>query len=170
MFSMDENETKRLIELLKEAIAKSGRSMREIERALGWSQGYLGSILRGRIALKVRHVFALARELGLEPLSFFLTVAPPRDPNWVLEQLGIPPPGSEEPGPEPIDPAPPLTRKELEDLVRETLREELEKIGADVPAYYYDKSLTPPDLHDDLPDDLTGDLLGDPKPDPGYSR
>lgn len=145
MFFMDENETQRLIELLKEAIAKSGRSKREIERALGWSQGYLGSILRGRIALKVWHVFALARELDVEPLSFFLTVAPPRDPNWVLEQLGIPPLGSEEPGPEPIDPGPPLSREELEDLVRETLREELEKIGADVPAYFYNKELEPPD-------------------------
>lgn len=168
MIFMDENETQRLIELLKEAVAGSGRSMREIERALGWSQGYLGSILRGRIALKVWHVFALARELDREPLSFFLTIAPPRDPNWVLAQLGIPPPGSEKPGPEPIDPGPPLTREELEDLVRETLREELEKIGADVPAYYYDKSLTPSDLHDDLPDDLsTGLGLGEPD---DYSR
>lgn len=155
MFFVDEDEAQRLLQLLKEAIAKSGRSMREIERALGWSRASLGSILRGRIALKVWHVFALARELGLEPLSFFLTVAPPRDPDWVLEQLGIPPPGSEEPGPEPIDPGPPLSREELEDLVRETLREELEKIGADVPAYLYDKELEPPDPpQGDLSDDL----------------
>jgi hypothetical protein len=145
MLLVDENEAQRLLELLKDAIARSGRSRREIERALGWSQGYLGSILRGRIALKVWHVFDLARELGREPLSFFLTVAPPRDPNWILEQLGIPPPGSEEPGPEPVAPGPPLSREELEDLVRVTLREELEKIGADVPAYFYNKDLEPPD-------------------------
>ena len=152
MFVMDENEAQRLLELLDEAIARSGRSRREIERALGWSEGTLGSILRGRIALEVWHVFALARELDLEPLSFFLTVAPPRDPNWVLEQLGIPPPGSEEPGPEPIPPGPPLSREELEDLVRDTLRVELERIGAEVPAYFYSKDLEPQDPQDDFED------------------
>jgi hypothetical protein len=155
MFVMDQNEARRLLKLLDEAIVKSGRSRREIERALGWSRGTLGSILDGRNALEAWHVFALARELDLEPLSFFLTVGPPRDPNWVLEQLGIPPPGGEEPGPEPIPPGPPLSREEIEDLVRETLRVELERIGADVPAYFYSTDLEPPDP---------------PDPEDGYSR
>lgn len=139
MVVMDQDEAQRLLKLLEEAIVQSGRSRRNIERSLGWSQGYLGSLLRGRIALKVWHVFALARELEIEPLSFFLTVAPPRDPNWVLEQLGIPPPGSDKPGPEPIPPGPLLSREEIEDLVRETLKVELERIGAEVPAYYYSR-------------------------------
>lgn len=155
MFVMDENEAQRLLKLLAEAIARSGRSRREIDRALGWSQGTLSSILRGRTALQIWHVFAVARELDLEPLSFFLTVGPPRDPNWVLEQLGIPPPGSEEPGPEPIPAGPPLSMEEIEDLVRDTLRVELERIGADVPAYFYSKDLEPPDP----PDPEDGDLI-----------
>ncbi len=74
-------ESEGVLRLLDDAIVKSRRSRRQIERNLGWSQGYLGSLLRGRIGLKVWHVFALSHELGIEALSLFLTVAPPRDPS-----------------------------------------------------------------------------------------
>jgi hypothetical protein len=124
-----QEEAKRLLGLLDEAIVKSRRSRREIERKLGWSQGYLGSLLRGRIGLKVWHVFALSRELGLEPLSFFLPVARPRDPNWILMYLGIPiPPEPKEPPP-PRPPQPPMDRDELELLVKTLLHDELERAG-----------------------------------------
>ncbi len=123
------SETERLLRLLDAAILMSRRSRREIERKLGWSQGYLGSLLRGRIGLKVWHVFALSRELGIEPLSLFLTVAPPRDPSWILQQLGI--------NPATPEPAPPveeegrrdLDRDELEEMMRALLRQELERFG-----------------------------------------
>jgi hypothetical protein len=128
---MNKDEVQRLLVLLEEAIHRSRRSRREIERKLGLGQGYLGSLLRGRIELKVWHVYTLARELGLEPLALFLQASPPRDPAWILEQLGVertdPPPahGSE---------GPPLTREEVESLVRRTLREELELLRASAPA------------------------------------
>jgi hypothetical protein len=124
-----QEEAKRILALLEEAIVKSRRSRRDIERKLGWSQGYLGSLLRGRITLKVWHVFALSRELGLEPLTFFLTVAPPRDPKWILIQLGIPiPPEPKEPPP-PKRPTTPMDRDELELLVKTLLHQELESAG-----------------------------------------
>ena len=62
---MDQDEVQRILDLLDQAIHLSRRSRREIERTLGLGQGYLGSLLKGRIELKVRHVYVLARELGL---------------------------------------------------------------------------------------------------------
>lgn len=132
---MGGEESKRLCALLDEAIHRSRRSRRGIERKLGWSQGYLGSLLRGRIELKVAHVFTLARELGIEPLSLFLEVSPPRDPQWILDQLGAGAPaapgdqGGDAPEPAPSG-GPPMSREEIEELVRRTLREELARIGA----------------------------------------
>ena len=121
---MNRDEVQRLLVLLEEAIYRSRRSRREIERKLGLGQGYLGSLFRGRIELKVWHVYSLARELGLEPLSLFLQASPPRDPDWLLQQLGAMP--ADRP-PLPPDVSP-LTRDEVERLVRRTLREELERL------------------------------------------
>lgn len=122
-----QEEAKRILELIEEAIVESRRSRRDIERSLGWSQGYLGSLLRGRISLKVWHVFAISRELGLEPLSFFLVVAAPRDPNWILIELGIPIPEKDEK--EKKEERQPVDRDELELLVKTLLHEELERAG-----------------------------------------
>ena len=126
---VSKEDAERVLGLLKDAIRKSQRSRRAIERDLEWSQGYLGSILRRRIALKVWHVFALSRVLHLEPLSFFLIVAPPREPGWVLEQLGI--------KPAPVKPDPPKRKpkrrpvnfEKLEEMTRKLLVEELTRFG-----------------------------------------
>jgi len=124
--AVNRDEVQRLLALLDDAIHRSRRSRREIERKLGLGQGYLGSLFRGRIELKVWHVYTLARELGLEPLTLFLQASPPRDPGWLLDQLGAsrsaklaPPARDDEP----------LTRDQVEDLVRRTLREELQRLG-----------------------------------------
>ena len=123
------DEAERILKLLEAAIAKSQRSRRRIERDLGWSQGYLGSILRRRISLKVWHVFALSRELGIEPMTFFLTAAPPRDPGWILQQLGVePPPKPPEPAAPKPEP-PPIDWDALEELMRKLLIEELKRFG-----------------------------------------
>ena len=125
---MDQDEVPRILDLLDRAIHLSRRSRREIERTLGLGQGYLGSLLKGRIELKVRHVYVLARELGLDPLSFFTQAqaASSKESTW-LRQLGAP---AEAPAP-PAELAAeeaPLTRGEIEDLVRKTLREELARL------------------------------------------
>lgn len=124
-----EKEAQRLLELLDDAIDQARRSRREIERKLGWSQGYLGSLLRGRIGLKVWHVFALCRELGIEPMSLFLTAAPPRDPSWILNHLGIPAEAPAAPRPKPARQALPVDREELEEWTRKLLYDELERLG-----------------------------------------
>jgi hypothetical protein len=123
---MNQDEVQRLLALLEDAIHRSRRSRREIERKLGLGQGYLGSLFRGRIELKVWHVYTLARELDLEPLALFLQASPPRDPAWFLHQLGVA--STDKP---PLLPRTesPLTREEVEDLVRRTLRQELARIG-----------------------------------------
>lgn len=124
------DEAQRILKLLEAAIVKSRRSRRQIERQLDWSQGYLGSILRGRISLKVWHVFSLSRELGIEPLSFFLIAAPPRDPSWILKQLGLEPAPPKPPEPAAPKPErPPVNWDELEDMMRKLLLEELTRLG-----------------------------------------
>ena len=131
---MDREDVRRILDLMDAAVQGSGRSQREIERALGLGQGYLSSLFSERIELKVRHVYMLAKELGLDPLSFFLQASPPKDPRWLLRQI--------EASFEKTDLArsvgavarPPLTREEIEQLIRKTLREELARIGVEPPA------------------------------------
>jgi hypothetical protein len=124
---MNQDEVQHLLLLLEEAIHSSRRSRREIERKLGLGQGYLGSLFRGRIELKVWHVYTLARELGLEPLALFLQASPPRDPGWVMQQLGV---ASTDKPPLPDPGETPLSRDEVEDLVRRTLRQELDRLAS----------------------------------------
>ena len=124
---MDQDEVRRILDLLDRAIHLSRRSRREIERTLGLGQGYLGSLLKGRIELKVRHVYVLARELGLDPLSFFVQAqaSSSKESAW-LQQLGA---SAEAPAaPAEPDEEAPLTRSEIEDLVRRTLRDELSRL------------------------------------------
>lgn len=135
MDDLEDVESQRLLQLLDAAIHDSRRSRREIERSLGLGQGYLGSLFRGRIELKVWHVYRLARELNLDPLTFFFHVSPPQDVKWVLEALGIdpekalkkdePPPGR----PEPVKEDEPLTARQVERIVMKALRDELKRRG-----------------------------------------
>lgn len=61
----------------------------------------------------------------LESLSQFLTNTPPRDPGWILDQLGLPrvPVKSTEP------PPPRLSDEEIEEMMQELLRGELKRFG-----------------------------------------
>jgi hypothetical protein len=122
---MEGTEVQRLLALLDEAIHRSRRSRREIERSLGLGQGYLGSVFKGRIELKVWHVFVLARELGIEPLALLYQAAPPADPHGFFHQIGA---GSSL-APEVSGIEPTLSREAIEELVRKTLREELSRLA-----------------------------------------
>lgn len=88
---MATEESNQVLAVLEEKVRSSRFSVRSIERRLGMSQGYLSSMFRGRIQLRVSHVYSVARVLELEPLSLFLTATPPKDPNWLLKELGIDP-------------------------------------------------------------------------------
>lgn len=88
---MTTEESNRVLSLLEEKIRNARVSLREIERRLGVSQGYLNSIFKGRIQLRVSHVYSIAQVLGVEPVSLFFGATPPKDPTWLLQQLGLDP-------------------------------------------------------------------------------
>jgi transcriptional regulator with XRE-family HTH domain len=89
MNALSKEESDRMLTLLERSIRQSELSKRELERRLGLSQGYLGGLFKGRIQLKVSHVYGIAHALDIEPLFLFLQVSPPKDPDWLLKQLGI---------------------------------------------------------------------------------
>src|SRR5688572_32945626 len=64
-------EVEALVQLIDDEILRSRISKRKLEKILGQGQGYVASLTRGRIALKVGHVYDLAEALGLEPLLLF---------------------------------------------------------------------------------------------------
>ena len=137
MDPVDDVESQRLLQLLDQAIRDSRRSRRDIERSLGLGQGYLGSLFRGRIELKVWHVYRLARELKLDPLRFFFEVSPPQEARWVLKALGLDPDKVlEKPAPEKEEKkesSSSITNEEVEAIVQRVIREELKRRGLDEP-------------------------------------
>lgn len=119
-------EVEKILGLIGDEIRRSRRSQRAIERSLHLSQGYLGSLLRGRIKLKVSHLYLLGRELGFEPAVLLIKAVPPKDPESIAREL--------DPRPEPaarstLPSAPGMTSEEIEDLVRRTVRLELARLG-----------------------------------------
>lgn len=82
---------------LKGLMREKGRTGRSVERALGWSTGYLSQVLRpGPPALKVVHVLDILRELHVPETEFFGRLYSP-------------------------DLAPRAPRDELRDLIREEI-------------------------------------------------
>lgn len=124
---MTTEESSNVLSELESSIRSSGLSRREIERQLGMGQGYLNSLFKGRIQLRVAHVYEIARVLGIEPLSLFFGATPPKDPDWLLRELGL------QPGKRP--PAAllallgALPREELQAMLREMIRDELDRQG-----------------------------------------
>jgi len=120
---MYEQEPPRLLELLAELVARSGRTQREVERALGVGHGWLRLLFAGKSELKVRHILDLAALLGFTPGQFFRQ-AYPEVPGTAVQQVrrnvnDILPPK--------------LRRRQLNSQarleVRDIFREELEKLG-----------------------------------------
>jgi transcriptional regulator with XRE-family HTH domain len=126
---MLKEESDRLLVLLDDSIRQSSHSRRELERRMGLGQGYLGSLFKGRIQLRVSHVYAISNALGIEPLELFIRASPPKDPEWLLEQLGISS-GKKDPqlplltGEEPLP-----DRDEIQDIIRLAVRNELGGAG-----------------------------------------
>ncbi len=145
MEPVDDPESQRLLQLLDQAIRDARRSRRDIERSLGLGQGYLGSLFRGRIELKVWHVYRLARELKLDPLTFFFEVSPPEDARWVLRALGLDPEKvlekkapeeerrEEQEAKEGKRESSLMTVEEIEAIIQRTIRIELERRGLGEP-------------------------------------
>ena len=120
---MYEQEPARLLELLAELVARSGRTQREVERALGVGHGWLRLLFAGKSELKVRHILDLAALLGFTPGQFFRQ-AYPEVPGTAVDQVRR----------EVNDILPPkLRRRQLNSQarleVRDIFREELWKLG-----------------------------------------
>ena len=68
--------TAALAAALRRAVADSGRSLREVEDAIGMGRDYLSQLLRGNVDLKVKQVYAVLGAIGLAPAAFFGTLHP----------------------------------------------------------------------------------------------
>lgn len=119
---MTSEESKNVLFQLASSIQSSKLSRREIERRLGLGQGYLNSLFKGRIQLRVSHVYEIARVLEIEPLSLFFEATPPKDPKWLLGELGLDPDRKRPPAAllALLEAIPP-TREELREMIREEL-------------------------------------------------
>ncbi len=121
---MIQEETQRLLQVLRVAMRILDVSNRDIEKALGLSYGYLSRLFSGSIELKVEHVFQILGVLGLTPAEFF-HLAYPRKPSppseastrmrSILDGFGPLPP-AERPASKDLSP------EELEQLVSKTLQ------------------------------------------------
>lgn len=114
-----------LLKLIDQEILNGASSKRKLERHLGLGQGYIGSLLRGRITLKVEHLWVLGEAVGFEPLVLFFQAAPKEHQERFLKELGL---RSEQDVEQPA-PVEPMTREETEELVRKIVRQELARMA-----------------------------------------
>jgi len=77
---MIQDETQRLLHVLRVSMRILDVSNRDIEKALGLSYGYLSRLFAGSIELKVEHIFQILGVLGLTPAEYF-HYAYPRKPS-----------------------------------------------------------------------------------------
>ncbi len=98
--------SRHLLELIRERVQQSGRSLRDLERELDLGHGTLGNIFRGRTELRLHHISMLGRVLHFDPAEVLIQAYRPREP----PAAGLP-----------------VTRDELRDLIVEALREELDR-------------------------------------------
>lgn len=71
-------EVRRLRTMLKTAMKVLGFTNRDVERKLGLSGSYLSRLFSGMIDLKVDHVVAISRVIGVEPEEMFQLAFPKR--------------------------------------------------------------------------------------------
>jgi transcriptional regulator with XRE-family HTH domain len=131
-----EAQIERLTQLLDEAAYRTRRSRRSLERQLGLAHGYLGNLFRGKTELKVYHILLISKLLDLDPVDL-LRQALGREAGEAAE----PPPGAANvsaappsPAPDPegkegAEPSPALDLDRLQDLIRQTFRDEVRKLG-----------------------------------------
>ncbi|HEX9944573.1 MAG TPA: helix-turn-helix transcriptional regulator [Thermoanaerobaculia bacterium] len=118
-------EIARVLDRLRIAVQAMGYSLRDIEKRLGVSDGYLSRVFLGTIELKIEHIIAIARALQMAPEELFAFVYPkPKEPIspsayelW-RRAGGVPAgglPGIQKPGQSP------LTTEAVEQAVRRAL-------------------------------------------------
>ncbi|MEA2692184.1 MAG: hypothetical protein QOJ16_1571 [Acidobacteriota bacterium] len=131
-----EAQVERLIQLLDEIVHQTRRSRRSLERQLGLAHGYIGNLLRGRTELKVSHVLLLSKLLDLDPVDLL---------RRALEGEGRPPAGAAPASArgaaaavaaaesaEAEERAPGMDLDRLQELIRQTFRDEVRKLGGNL--------------------------------------
>lgn len=73
-----EEEVRRYAALLKQAIRAAGLSVSEVERRLGAGPKALRRIFSGQVDLKLRHVIAILRIIGMSQDEFFAIASRPK--------------------------------------------------------------------------------------------
>ncbi len=73
-----EEEVRRYAGLLKQAIRAAGLSVSEVERRLGAGPKALRRIFSGQVDLKLRHVIAILRIIGMSQEEFFAIASRPK--------------------------------------------------------------------------------------------
>jgi hypothetical protein len=123
---MADKDLRQLRQVLREAVQASRMPIREMERSLGIGHGSLYRMLDGDLDLRVRHLLALADLLGVPPTDFFelgcpdaMNGAKRRLTDWIGQS------GRQ------IEPtAASLSLDQLKELIRSTVREELDQQSA----------------------------------------
>jgi hypothetical protein len=137
-----EAQVQRLTQILDEAAYRTRRSRRSLERDLGLAHGYLGNLFRGRTELKVYHVLLLAKLLHLDPLDLLRQAlqADGGEPVVAAEEVPALPRENEVEGLEEKEEddeegrelALGLGLEQIRDLIRQTFRDEVRKLGGDL--------------------------------------
>jgi len=85
----DKDEVARLIQVLTTAMRILDISNRDIEKRLHLSPSYLSRLFNGLIELRVEHLLAISRAIGLKPAEFFSLAYPkrPEPPSEAVLQL-----------------------------------------------------------------------------------
>jgi transcriptional regulator with XRE-family HTH domain len=125
----DKDETQRLIRVLTTAMRILGLSNREIEKRLQLSPSYLSRLFNGLIELRVEHLLAISRAIGLKPAEFFHLAYPKRSEPPSEAALQLRRALQELQPPTPPPPSPLLREDEIERKIQETVQRLLAESG-----------------------------------------
>jgi len=118
---MGEDDQRRLRTVMREAVRASRSPARQLERKIGLGNGNLERLLDGRLVIRVHHLVALARTLGVPPADFLelgFPEAAASAPHRLRDYLAPPE-------------TPPAAATPLDEIVRAVVREELARQRAE---------------------------------------
>jgi hypothetical protein len=125
---MADKDLLQLRQVLREAVGSIRMPVREIERRLGIGSGNLYRVIDGSLDLRIRHLLALAGLLGVPPTDFLEMGCPSamrRATGRLSDRIGASSQKSTSPAT-----AATLSIEQLTDLIRNTVRAELEQLDA----------------------------------------
>jgi transcriptional regulator with XRE-family HTH domain len=130
-----EEEVRRYAGLLKQAIRAAGLSVSEVERRLGAGPKALRRIFSGQVDLKLKHVIAILRIIGMSQEEFFAIASRPKQRPHL--QLHHPPSATDfltafqrvgyRGDMLPLDEAEPTSEEEFDRMVEEAVNRVLER-------------------------------------------